>query len=50
MQAVAAGRVEVPVAMVCHGLEQVRDAQADVESGTRPGKHVVVLDDCGPGS
>ncbi|MEV5612819.1 hypothetical protein [Streptomyces sp. NPDC052225] len=24
---------------------QVRDAQADVESGTTPGKHVVVLDD-----
>ncbi|MGA6226393.1 NADPH:quinone reductase, partial [Streptomyces umbrinus] len=33
------------VAKVYHGLEQVRDAQADVESGTTPGKHVVVLDD-----
>ncbi|MDT9682355.1 hypothetical protein RND61_09755 [Streptomyces sp. TRM76323] len=27
------------------GLEQVRDAQADVESGATPGKHVVVLND-----
>nr|WP_069753463.1 zinc-binding dehydrogenase [Streptomyces sp. EN16] len=27
------------------GLEQVRNAQADLESGTTPGKHVVVLDD-----
>nr|WP_234386667.1 zinc-binding dehydrogenase [Streptomyces scabiei] len=43
--AIAAGRLNVPVAKVYHGLEQVRDAQADVESGTTPGKHVVVLDD-----
>ncbi|KND37798.1 zinc-binding dehydrogenase, partial [Streptomyces acidiscabies] len=45
LQAIAAGRLDVPVAKVHHGLEQVRDAQADVESGTTPGKHVVVLDD-----
>ncbi len=45
LQAIAAGRLKVPVAKVYHGLEQVRDAQADVESGTTPGKHVVVLDD-----
>lgn len=45
LQAIAAGRLTVPVAKVYHGLEQVRDAQADVESGTTPGKHVVVLDD-----
>ncbi|MFH9709795.1 alcohol dehydrogenase catalytic domain-containing protein [Streptomyces luteogriseus] len=45
LQAIAEGRLNVPVAKVCHGLEQVRDAQADLESGTTPGKHVVVLDD-----
>ncbi|MEU0117020.1 zinc-binding dehydrogenase [Streptomyces bobili] len=45
LQAIAEGRLKVPVAKVYHGLEQVRDAQADLESGTRPGKHVVVLDD-----
>jgi NADPH:quinone reductase-like Zn-dependent oxidoreductase len=45
LQAIAAGRLKVPVAKVYHGLEQIRDAQADVESGTTPGKHVVVLDD-----
>jgi NADPH:quinone reductase-like Zn-dependent oxidoreductase len=45
LQAIAAGRLKVPVAKVYHGLEQVRDAQADLESGTTPGKHVVVLDE-----
>lgn len=45
LQAVAAGRLTVPIAKVYHGLEQVRDAQADLESGATPGKHVVVLDD-----
>ncbi|WP_406004886.1 zinc-binding dehydrogenase [Streptomyces sp. NBC_00637] len=45
LQAIAAGRLNVPVAKAYHGLEQVRDAQADLESGTTPGKHVVVLDD-----
>ena len=45
LRAIATGRLKVPVAKVYHGLEQVRDAQADVESGTTPGKHVVVLDD-----
>jgi NADPH2:quinone reductase len=45
LRAIAAGRLKVPVAKIYHGLEQVRDAQADVESGTTPGKHVVVLDD-----
>ncbi|SEC24599.1 NADPH:quinone reductase [Streptomyces sp. 3213] len=44
LQAIAAGRLNVPVAKVYHGLEQVRDAQADIESATTPGKHVVVLD------
>ncbi|MFI1754109.1 alcohol dehydrogenase catalytic domain-containing protein [Streptomyces sp. NPDC020571] len=45
LQAIAAGRLKVPVAKVYHGLEQVCDAQADLESGAMPGKHVVVLDD-----
>lgn len=45
LQAIAEGRLKVPVAKVYHGLEQVRDAQADLESGTTPGKHVVVLTD-----
>nr|WP_196788885.1 zinc-binding dehydrogenase [Streptomyces caniscabiei] len=45
LQAIADGRLKVPVAKVHHGLEQVRDAQADVEAGTTPGKHVVLLDD-----
>lgn len=45
LQAIAEGRLMVPLAKVYHGLEQVRDAQADLESGTTPGKHVVVLDD-----
>ncbi|MET8079060.1 zinc-binding dehydrogenase [Streptomyces sp. NPDC005303] len=45
LQTIAEGRLKVPVAKVYHGLEQVRDAQADLESGTTPGKHVVVLDD-----
>ncbi|GAA1556060.1 zinc-binding alcohol dehydrogenase family protein [Kribbella hippodromi] len=44
LQAISEGSLKAPVAKVYHGLEQVRDAQADVESGTTPGKHVVVLD------
>ncbi|WP_225877244.1 hypothetical protein [Streptomyces resistomycificus] len=34
-----------PVASVYHGLEQVRDTQADVEAGTTLGMHVALLDD-----
>ncbi|MER8003434.1 zinc-binding dehydrogenase [Streptomyces sp. NPDC095613] len=45
LQAIAGGRLKAPVAKVHHGLEQVRAAQADVEAGTTPGKHVVLLDD-----
>lgn len=45
LQALAEGRLMAPVAKVYHGLEQVRYAQADVESGAVPGKHVVVLND-----
>lgn len=40
-----AGRRKVPVAKVYHGLEQARAAQADVETGTTPGKHLVLFDD-----
>lgn len=42
--AIADGRLKAPIAKVYHGLERVRDAQADLEAGTTPGKHVVVLD------
>ncbi len=45
LQAIADGRLKVSVAKVYHGLEQVRAAHADVETGTTPGKHVVLLDD-----
>jgi NADPH:quinone reductase-like Zn-dependent oxidoreductase len=45
LQAITEGRLKVPVAKVYHGLEKVRDAQADLESGNAPGKHVVVLGD-----
>ena len=45
LQAIANGRLKAPVAKIYRGLEQVRDAQASVESGTTPGKHVVLLDD-----
>ena len=45
LQAIADGRLKAPVAKIYRGLEQVRDAQASVESGTTPGKHVVLLDD-----
>ncbi|MGC9382244.1 alcohol dehydrogenase catalytic domain-containing protein [Streptomyces sp. MH13] len=45
LDAIAAGHIKPPIAGVHHGLEQVRAAQADVESGTTPGKPVVVLGD-----
>ncbi|WP_280417585.1 alcohol dehydrogenase catalytic domain-containing protein [Nocardia carnea] len=45
LQAIVDGRLEAPVAKVYRGLDQVRDAQADIEAGTTPGKHVVLLDD-----
>ncbi len=44
LQAIAAGRLKVRIARVYHGLEQVRDAQSNLEARTTPGKHVVVLD------
>ncbi|MGW7279936.1 alcohol dehydrogenase catalytic domain-containing protein [Streptomyces sp. NPDC054844] len=45
LQAIAEGRLKVPVAKVYRSLEQIRDAQAGVESGTTAGKHVVILED-----
>ncbi|UNX54164.1 zinc-binding dehydrogenase [Georgenia sp. TF02-10] len=45
LQAIADGRLKAPVAKVYVGLEHVRDAHADVESGSTLGKHVVRLDD-----
>ncbi|GAA4054034.1 zinc-binding dehydrogenase [Actinomadura miaoliensis] len=44
LQAIADGRLKALVARTYRGLEQVRDAQADVESGATLGKHVVLLD------
>jgi NADPH:quinone reductase-like Zn-dependent oxidoreductase len=43
LQAIADGRLKVSVAKVYHGLEKVRDAQADLEARAEPGKYVVVL-------
>jgi NADPH:quinone reductase-like Zn-dependent oxidoreductase len=45
LQAIADGRLTAPVGHVYHGLEQVHAAQADIETGTTPGKHVVLLGD-----
>ena len=44
LQAIADGRLKVSIAKVYHGLEQVANAQAELEAATTPGKHVVVLD------
>jgi NADPH:quinone reductase len=44
LRAIADGRLKVSVAKVYHGLERVRDAQADLETRAEPGKYVVVLD------
>jgi NADPH:quinone reductase len=44
LEAVADGRLKVSIAKTYRGLESVREAQTDLESGTVPGKHVVVLD------
>jgi NADPH:quinone reductase-like Zn-dependent oxidoreductase len=43
LEAIAAGRLTVPVARTYRGLEQVPDAHAALESGSTTGKHVVVL-------
>ncbi|WP_056988904.1 zinc-binding dehydrogenase [Lacticaseibacillus camelliae] len=39
-----AGKLSVPIAKVYHGLSEVGEAQANLESGHFVGKHVVVLD------
>ena len=44
LKAISDGRLKVCIAKVYHGLQSVREAQADLESGSAPGKHVVVLD------
>ncbi|MFH9418624.1 zinc-binding dehydrogenase [Streptomyces rochei] len=45
LQAITEGRLKVPVAKVYRGMEEVRDAHADVDSGTILGKHVALLED-----
>ncbi|WP_051505679.1 zinc-binding dehydrogenase [Mesorhizobium sp. WSM2561] len=42
LQAISQGRLKVCIAKVYHGLGSVQEAQANLESGTAPGKHVVV--------
>ncbi|MEO5492899.1 MAG: zinc-binding dehydrogenase [Sphingomonas sp.] len=44
LDGISDGRLKVCVAKVYHGLESVREAQANLERGAMPGKHVVVLD------
>ncbi|OBJ83325.1 NADPH:quinone reductase [Mycobacterium sp. 1245852.3] len=44
LQAIADHRLKIIIAKTYHGLESVREAQTHLESGTTPGKHVVVLD------
>ncbi|MFT2816768.1 alcohol dehydrogenase catalytic domain-containing protein [Leifsonia sp. A12D58] len=43
LDAIAAGRIHPAIAAVYNGLEQVADAHIALESGSTPGKHVVVL-------
>ncbi|SIO88595.1 hypothetical protein [Nocardiopsis sp. JB363] len=42
--AIEDGSLPVILAGTYHGLEQVGQAQQGLETGVRPGKHVVVLD------
>ncbi|MGK9286602.1 zinc-binding dehydrogenase [Sinorhizobium meliloti] len=44
LKAISDGRLKVCVAKVYHGLGSVRKAQTNLESGSMPGKHVVLLD------
>lgn len=44
LQAIADGRLKVCIAKIYYGLEQVREAQTDLEASATPGKRVVVLD------
>jgi NADPH2:quinone reductase len=44
LESIAAGRLKASIAKVYHGLEQVQNAQTDLEVRATPGKHVVVLD------
>jgi NADPH:quinone reductase len=45
LHAIADGRLKPPIAKTYRSLDRVRDAQADVEAATTPGKHVVLLDE-----
>jgi NADPH:quinone reductase-like Zn-dependent oxidoreductase len=44
LEAIKNGSLTVSVARVYHGLDQVRDAHRDLETGGPPGIHVAVLD------
>ena len=44
LTAIKDGRLAVPIGGIYHGLAQAGQAQADLEAGHTPGKHVVVLD------
>jgi NADPH2:quinone reductase len=44
LDAISEGRLTATIGGVYHGLDQVQQAQADLEAGDAPGKHVVVLD------
>jgi NADPH:quinone reductase len=44
LRSIAEGRLKPGIAKVYHGLDQVSQAHADLETGGTPGKHVVVLD------
>ena len=45
LHGIADGRLKPPIAKTYRSLDRVRDAQADVEAATTPGKHVVLLDE-----
>ena len=45
LHAIADGRLKPPIAKTYRSLDRVRDAHADVEAATTPGKHVVLLDE-----
>lgn len=44
LRAVKDGRLKVAISRVYHGLGSVAEAQANLESGSAPGKHMIVLD------
>ena len=44
LKAISDGRLKVCIARLYHGLQSAREAQTNLESGSAPGKQVVVLD------